>query len=139
MTTDKYVLLVEDNPDDVILTQIAFRKAEIADRLRVVSDGAEALEFLFCEGRYANSNAPHKPAIILLDIKLPLLNGIQVLQAIRADENFRDIPVMVLTSSMEASDQRVCNHLGITDYLQKPGSLSKFVEIIRDVKSEWLD
>jgi CheY-like chemotaxis protein len=139
MTTDKYVLLVEDNPDDVILTQVAFRKAEIADLLRVAVDGVDAMDFLFCRGLYAGRDPDDKPALILLDIKLPLVNGVQVLRAIRENTNTRNIPVIVLTSSMEASDQRICNHLGVNNYLQKPGSLSKFIEIVRGWKSEWLD
>ena len=139
MTTDKYVLLVEDNPDDVILTQVAFRKAEIADLLRVAVDGVDAMDFLFRRGLYGGRDPDDKPALILLDIKLPLVNGVQVLRAIRENTNTRNIPVIVLTSSMEASDQRICNHLGVNNYLQKPGSLSKFIEIVRGWKSEWLD
>jgi two-component system response regulator len=139
MTTDKYVLLVEDNPDDVILTQVAFRKAEIANPLQVTADGVAAMDFLFCRGRYAGRDPNDKPALILLDIKLPLINGVQVFQAIHENTDTSNIPVIVLTSSMEASDQRICNHLGVTNYLQKPASLSKFIEIVRDMKFEWLD
>jgi len=104
MTTDKYVLPVEDNPDDVILTQVAFRKAEIANPLQVTADGVAAMDFLFCCGRYAGRDPNDKPALILFDIKLPRVNGVQVLQAIRENTNTRNIPVIVLTSSMEASD-----------------------------------
>jgi two-component system response regulator len=139
MTTDKYVLPVEDNPDDVILTQVAFRKAEIANPLQVTADGVAAMDFLFCRGRYAGRDPNDKPALILLDIKLPLINGVQVFQAIHENTDTSNIPVIVLTSSMEASDQRICNHLGVTNYLQKPASLSKFIEIVRDMKFEWLD
>jgi len=138
MINEKYVLLIEDNHDDVTLTQIAFRKAQITNRLDVVWDGVEAMEFLFCKGRYASRNVNDKPAVILLDLKLPLVSGVQVLKAVRGDNNYRDIPIVVLTSSMEASDQRACNHNGVTEYLQKPESLSKFIEIVQNIKSAFL-
>jgi two-component system response regulator len=139
MKNEKYVLLIEDNPDDVTLTQVAFRKAQITNRLNVVWDGVEALEFLFGTGRYAGRDLSDKPAVILLDLKLPLLNGEQVLRAIRENVNTKDIPVIVLTSSMEASDQRACNHHGVTGYLQKPSNLSKFIEIVSHIKSSFLN
>jgi two-component system response regulator len=139
MANEKYVLLIEDNPDDVTLTQIAFKRAQITNHLNVVWDGVEATEFLFGTGRYAGRDLMNKPAIILLDLKLPLLNGVQVLKAIRMDTNTKDIPVIVLTSSMEVSDQRACNHYGVTEYLQKPSSLSIFIEIVKNIKSRWLD
>jgi two-component system response regulator len=97
------------------------------------------MEFLFGTGRYAGRDLTNKPAVILLDLKLPLLNGVQVLKAIRENVNTKDIPVIVLTSSMETSDQRACNHCGVTEYLQKPGSLSKFIEIVAHIKSVFLD
>lgn len=139
MENEKYILLTEDNPDDVTLTRIAFRKAGVTNRLDVVWDGVEAMEFLFGTGRYAGRDLTNKPAVILLDLKLPLLNGVQVLKAIRENVNTKDIPVIVLTSSMETSDQRACNHCGVTEYLQKPGSLSKFIEIVAHIKSVFLD
>jgi two-component system response regulator len=138
MTNEKYVLLIEDNPDDVTLTQVAFRKAQITNRLDVVWDGVEAMEFLFCTGRYAGRNVSDEPAVILLDLKLPLVNGLQVLKAVRMDAQTRDIPVVVLTSSMEASDQKACHHNGVTEYLQKPDSLSKYIEIVKNIKSTFL-
>ena len=139
MNNGKYVLLVEDNQDDVTLTKIAFKKAQIQNRLEVVWDGAEAMEYLFGKGRYANRDRSDKPAVILLDLKLPLVGGVQVLEAIYADINYGGVPVVVLTSSMEASDQRACNQFGVTEYLQKPNSLSKFMEILNDIKAKWLD
>ena len=139
MENEKYILLTEDNPDDVTLTRIAFRKAGVANRLEVVWDGVEAMEFLFGTGRYAGRDLTNKPAVILLDLKLPLLNGVQVLKAIRENVATKDIPVIVLTSSMEPSDQRACNHCGVNEYLQKPGSLSKFIEIVVHIKSVFLD
>lgn len=138
MSTEKYVLLIEDNPDDVTLTELAFRKAQITNRLDVVWDGVEALEFLFGTGRYVGRDLSNKPAVILLDLKLPLVSGVQVLKAVRADTNYRDIPIVVFTSSMEASDQRACNHYGVTEYLQKPESLLKFIEIVQNFKSAFL-
>jgi two-component system response regulator len=138
MTNQKYVLLIEDNRDDVTLTELAFRKAQITNRLDVVWDGVEAMEFLFCTGRYVGRDLSNKPAVILLDLKLPLVSGVQLLKAVRADINYRDIPIVVLTSSMEASDQRACNRCGVTAYLQKPESLSKFIEIVQNIKSTFL-
>jgi two-component system response regulator len=138
MTNQKYVLLIEDNRDDVTLTELAFRKAQITNRLDVVWDGVEAMEFLFCTGRYVGRDLSNKPAVILLDLKLPLVSGVQLLKAVRADANYRDIPIVVLTSSMEASDQRACNRCGVTEYLQKPESLSKFIEIVQNIKSTFL-
>ena len=138
MNNSKYVLLVEDNQDDVTLTKIAFKKAQIQNRLEVVWDGAEAMEYLFGNGRYANRDLSDKPAVILLDLKLPLVGGVQVLRAIRLDANTKDIPVIVLTSSMEASDQRACNQFGVTEYAQKPSSLPKFIEMLHHIKSGFL-
>jgi two-component system, response regulator len=136
---EKYVLLVEDSSDDVILTQLAFKKAQITNPLKVVWDGVEALEFIFCQGRYADRDPNNKPAVILLDLKLPQVDGLKVLKQIRADTNTLEIPVMVLTSSMEAQDQRACYRLGVSDYLQKPTDFTKFFEIVKQIKSEWLD
>ena len=138
-TNEKYVLLVEDNSDDVILTQVAFKKAQITNPLKVVRDGAEALEFIFCHGRYADRDPNNKPAVILLDLKLPQVDGLKVLEQIRADTNTLEIPVIVLTSSMEAQDQRTCYRLGVSDYLQKPTDFAKFLEIVEQIKSRWLD
>jgi CheY-like chemotaxis protein len=138
-TNEKYVLLVEDSSDDVILTQLAFKKAQITNPLKVVWDGIEALEFIFCQGRYADRDPNNKPAIILLDIKLPQVDGLKLLEQIRADTNTLEIPVIVLTSSMEAQDQRACYHLGVSDYLQKPTDFAKFFEIVKQIKSRWLD
>ena len=104
----------------------------------MVWDGVEAMEFIFGTGRYAKRDLTDKPAVILLDLKLPLLNGLQVLKAIRENVNTKDIPVIVLTSSTEVSDQRACNHCGITEYLQKPSNLSKFIEIVKNIKSAFL-
>jgi two-component system, response regulator len=139
MTNEKYVLLVEDNPDDVKLTMIAFKRAQIAASLVVVSDGVEALEFVFCSDRYADRNLNDKPTFILLDLKLPFVNGIQVLEQIRADIKTKDIPVIVLTSSLETQDQDACNRLGVSGYLQKPNNLTDFVDALRHFKAQWLD
>ena len=136
---EKYVLLVEDSPDDVVLTQLAFKKAQITNPLKVVWDGAEALEFIFCQGRYADRDPNNKPAVILLDLKLPQVDGFNVLKHIRADTNTMKIPVIVLTSSMEAQDQRACYRLGVSDYLQKPTDFAKFFGIVEQIKSRWLD
>ena len=136
---EKYVLLVEDNTDEVILTQLAFKKAQITNPLEVVRDGVEALEFIFCRGRYADRDPNNKPAVILLDVKLPQVDGLEVLEQIRADTSTLEIPVIALTSSMEVQDQRACYRLGVSDYLQKPTGFAKFFEIVEQIKSRWLD
>ena len=138
MTNEKYVLLVEDNQDDVLLTQIAFRRAHVKNALVVVSDGVEALDFIFNQKR-AEAQPSHQPAFILLDLKLPFIGGIQVLEQIRANIDTKDIPVVILTSSLEPHDQYACRRLGICDYLQKPNDMTVFVDVIEKYKSLWLD
>jgi two-component system, response regulator len=98
---NKLILLVEDNPDDEILTLRALKKANIANRIEVVRDGAEALDFVFCAGNYAGRDTNEVPQLILLDLKLPKVSGLQVLERIRADERTKRIPVVILTSSTE--------------------------------------
>lgn len=139
MANEKYALIVEDNPDDALLAKMAFKRAQIANPLFLVSDGVEALDFIFCLRQYANREPRDNPAFILLDLKLPLINGIQVLEQIRTNINTRDIPVVVLTSSLEPQDQSACRLLGVSDYLQKPNDLNEFVDIIRQFKARWLN
>jgi two-component system, response regulator len=136
---DKYVLLVEDNPDDVTLTEIAFKKGQIPNKLVVAVDGEEALDFLFCRGKHAGQDICEKPALVLLDLKLPLVSGLDVLKAIRADSRTSQIPVVVLTSSMEDNDRIESCNLGANDFIRKPTGFSHFVEIIQRVKAKWLN
>ena len=135
---DKYVLLVEDNPDDVTLTEIAFKKGQVHNKLVVAVDGQEALDFLFCRGKHAGEDSCEKPALVLLDLKLPLVSGMDVLKAIRADARTSQIPVVILTSSMEDNDKTESCKLGANDFIRKPTGFSNFVEIIQQVKAKWL-
>jgi two-component system, response regulator len=135
---DKYVLLVEDNPDDVTLTEIAFKKSQITNKLVVVVDGQEALDFLFGHGQYAGRDPQDKPALVLLDLKLPLVSGMDVLKEMRADSLTSRIPVVVLTSSMEDNDQVESCKLGANDFIRKPTGFSHFVDIIQQIKVKWL-
>lgn len=135
---DKYVLLVEDNDDDVTLAEIAFKKARLSNRLVTVSDGREALDFLFCHGKYEDRTPFGNPSLILLDLKLPFVSGLVVLKEIRAHITTCQIPVLVLTSSIEEKDRTDSYSLGANDFIRKPTSYSSFIEIIEKIKTDWL-
>jgi two-component system response regulator len=135
---DKEILLVEDNPDDVELTRIAFREAKVANNLVVVNDGAEALDFLFARGAYADRNPDDLPSIVLLDLNLPKVDGREVLQAIRANEKTRSLPVVVLTTSTEPFDVEASYALGVNSYIQKPVDFERFVWAVQQVGLYWL-
>jgi CheY-like chemotaxis protein len=134
----KEILLVEDNPDDVELTRLAFEEANVANHLVVVRDGAEALDYLFARGRYASRDATALPSIVLLELNLPKLDGREVLQAIRADAVTRDLPVIVLTTSAEPFDVEASYALGVNSYIQKPVDFEQFVWAVRQVGLYWL-
>jgi two-component system response regulator len=134
----KEILLVEDNPDDVELTRLAFEEANVANHLVVANDGAEALDYLFARGRHAARNASELPSIVLLDLNLPKLDGREVLQAIRADPATRDLPVIVLTTSTEPFDVESSYALGINSYIQKPVDFEQFVWAVKQVGLYWL-
>ncbi|HVI24831.1 MAG TPA: response regulator [Xanthomonadaceae bacterium] len=135
---DKEILLVEDNPDDVELTRIAFKEAKVANQLVVASDGAEALDYLFARGRYADRNPDDLPSIVLLDLNLPKVDGREVLQAIRASEKTRSLPVVVLTTSTEPFDVEASYALGVNSYIQKPVDFERFVWAVQQVGLYWL-
>ena len=134
----KDILLVEDNPDDVELTRIAFAEAKIANDLVVVSDGAQALDFLFARGEYAHRDPADLPSIVLLDLNLPKVDGREVLQAIRASEATRNLPVVVLTTSAEPFDVEASYALGVNSYIQKPVDFVRFVWAVKQVGLYWL-
>ena len=131
------ILLVEDNPDDVELTRRAFRKAKLANPIFVVSDGAEALDFLFRTGAYAG-RLPHTPKVVLLDLKLPKMDGLEVLRRIKGDERTRVIPVVVLTSSREESDVVESYKLGVNSYIVKPVDFEQFLAAVERLGLYWL-
>ena len=134
----KMILLVEDNPDDEALTLRALKKNNIGNELVVVRDGAEALDFIFCKGAYAERNPRDMPQVILLDLKLPKIDGLEVLRRIRADESTKLLPVVILTSSKEEQDRLTGYSLGANSYVQKPVDFDQFIGAVRQLGLYWL-
>jgi len=132
------ILMVEDNPDDERLTLRAFAKNKLTNRIHVVRDGQEALDYVFCTGKYADRKITDRPHVILLDIKLPLIDGIEVLRRIKADERTRTIPVVMLTSSREERDLVETYRLGVNSYIVKPVDFEQFTESARSLGMYWL-
>ena len=135
---DKDILLVEDNADDVELTRIAFAEAKLDSRLEVVRDGAEALDYLFARGAHAGRDPAKLPAIVLLDLNLPKVDGREVLQAIRGNEATHSLPVVVLTTSTEPFDVDASYALGANSYIRKPVDFEQFVWAVKQVGLYWL-
>lgn len=135
---DKFILLVEDNPDDEALALRALRKNHIANEVVVARDGAEALDFLFGTGSHAGRDPDRQPEVVLLDLKLPKLHGLEVLQRIRADERTRLLPVVVLTTSSEDRDMVESYRLGANSYIRKPVDFDQFTEAVRQLGMYWL-
>src|SRR5690606_2754627 len=129
----KEILLVEDNPDDVELTRIAFEEAKVANRLMVVRDGAEALDYIFARGTHADRDPDDLPSIVLLDLNLPKVDGREVLQAIREVERIRSLPVVVLTTSAEPCVVEASYALGVNSYIQNPVDFERFVWAVKQV------
>lgn len=138
MSNNKTILLVEDNPDDVDLTLRALKKHNIMNEVIIVNDGVQALDYLFGAGDYASRDTNVFPEVILLDLKLPKINGLEVLQRLRADNRTRFLPVVVLTSSNEERDLVDSYRLGANSYVQKPVNFSQFTEAIRQLGMYWL-
>jgi len=134
----KEILLVEDNPDDVELTRIAFEEANVANLLRVVGDGADALDYLFARGKHADRDPANLPSLVLLDLNLPKVDGREVLQAIRSNEATRNLPVVVLTTSAEPFDVDATYALGVNSYIRKPVDFEQFVWAVKQVGLYWL-
>jgi two-component system, response regulator len=132
------ILLAEDNPNDVELTLHTLRRHNLANRIHVVRDGAEALEFLFCTGTYAHRDIAHGPKVVLLDLKLPLVDGLEVLQRIKGDSRTRIIPVVVLTSSREERDIVESYRLGVNSYITKPVDFEQFTEAVHTLGMYWV-
>ena len=134
----KIILLVEDNPDDRILTVRALKQHNISNEIKEVKDGQEALDYLFGEGEYAGRDTSIQQQIILLDLKLPKVDGLEVLQRIRADSRTRRLPVVILTSSNEQQDRISSYDLGANSYVRKPVDFSEFIEAARQLGMYWL-
>jgi two-component system, response regulator len=133
------ILLVEDNPDDVELTLHAFKIANLANQVHVARDGVEALDFLFCTGPHAGRGIQNKPRLILLDLKLPRLDGHEVLKRIKGDPRTSAIPVVILTSSAEERDVMRTYQVGANSYIVKPVDFEQFTESVRDIGRYWLE
>ncbi|HWV39564.1 MAG TPA: response regulator [Vulgatibacter sp.] len=138
MNSDAVILLVEDNPQDEELTLRAFRKSKILNPVVVARDGVEALDWLFARGPHAQRDPAVLPQVILLDLKLPKLDGLGVLRQIRADERTRLVPVVILTSSVEEQDRLAGYGLGANSYVRKPVDFTQFTEAVRQLGLYWL-
>ena len=135
---DRIILLVEDNPDDEALTLRAFRKSNVSNRVVVARDGVEALDYLFATGSHAGRDPHDVPQLVLLDLKLPRIDGLEVLRRIRSDSRTRLLPVVILTSSREQQDLLDGYGLGANSYVQKPVDFAKFLQAVEQLKLYWL-
>ena len=133
------ILLVEDNPDDIELTLHAFKSANLANQIHVARDGVEALDFVFCTGPHAGRSIEERPKLILLDLKLPRLDGHEVLRRIKGDPRTSAIPVVILTSSAEERDVMRTYQVGANSYIVKPVDFGQFTESVRGIGKYWLE
>ncbi len=134
----KFILLVDDNPDDVKLTMRALTKSNIVNEIVVARDGAEALDYLFGTGTFAGRDTGIKPQVILLDLKMPKVDGLEVLRRMRADERTQMLPVVILTTSSEDRDKIESYKLGANSYVRKPVDFSQFAEAVQQLGLYWL-
>ena len=132
------LLLIEDNPQDLELALLALQQGSVPPRVHVARDGAEALDFIFCQGPYADRHITNQPKVILLDLKLPKVDGLEVLKRLKQDPRTAIIPVVVLTSSKEQSDVVESYKLGVNSYIVKPVNFERFTEAVRDLGLYWM-
>ena len=132
------ILLVEDNSSDAELALHALQKSKVARQIQVVRDGEEALDFLFCRGTFSGRRFESPPQLVLLDLKLPKVDGLQVLQAVKSDARTKAIPIIVLTSSKQERDLVKSYQLGVNSYIQKPVNFGEFQEVVRQLGMYWL-
>jgi len=133
-----HMLLVEDNPKDLKLTLRALEGRHLANRIEVARDGQEALDYLFCEGKHANRSPENPPRVVLLDLKLPGIDGLEVLRTVKGDPRTKAIPVVILTSSKEERDIVESYNLGVNAYIQKPVDFDQFRQIVDQIGLFWL-
>jgi two-component system, response regulator len=138
MGKEKGILLVEDTEEDVILTLRALKKSKVLNEVTVARDGTEALDYLFCQGRFAGRDKSHLPALVLLDLKLPKVDGIQVLQRLRSEPGTRFVPVVILTSSKEQEDLLNGYKFGANSYIRKPVDFDQFSQAVQQLGLYWL-
>jgi two-component system, response regulator len=138
MENEIEILLVEDNPGDAEMTIRALRKNNLANNLMHVKDGAQAIDFIFAQGEYANRTNKNLPKIVVLDLKMPKVNGMEVLRRIKNDERTRKMPVVVLTSSKEDPDVDECYRLGVNSYVVKPVEFDEFFKAVSDLGLYWM-
>jgi CheY-like chemotaxis protein len=136
--SDRSILLVEDNPQDELLALRALRKANVANRIDVVRDGQQAVDYLFCEGEFSGREGPPLPTVVLLDIGLPRLTGLEVLARLRSDERTRLLPVVVLTSSDEDADRLASYEVGANSFVRKPLAFAEFAQTVAGLGVYWL-
>jgi CheY-like chemotaxis protein len=132
------ILLVEDNPSDLELAVHALQRNNLANHIQIARDGAEALDFLFCRGQHADRSIGSVPRVVLLDLKLPLIDGLEVLRQVKADARTRTIPIVVLTSSNEERDIVETYQLGVNSYITKPVDFGQFTESVRQIGMYWV-
>jgi two-component system response regulator len=132
------ILLVEDNMSDAEMTIRALKKNNLTNKLLHLKDGAEALDFIFAKGNYSDHKIENIPKVILLDLKMPKVNGIQVLQELKSDERTKKIPVVILTSSKEDPDIQECYRLGVNSYVVKPVQFEMFVKVVSELGLYWM-
>ena len=132
------ILLVEDNPEDADLTIRALKKNKVTNRILHLDDGVAALEYIFCTGEFANRNIELKPKVVLLDLNMPKISGMEVLKKMKSDDRTKVIPVVVLTSSKESPDVHTCYLLGANSYIVKPVGFENFTETITELGLFWL-
>ncbi len=135
---EKYVLLVEDDKDDVDLTRIAFRRCQVLNKIVVTSDGQEALDFLFQQGKYIKREPDGLPTLVMLDLTMLYIDGLEALRRIRSDKRTAQLQVVILSSSDDAQDKVDCGQLGISAYYRKPESFSDYLKIIQEIQARWL-
>jgi two-component system response regulator len=132
------ILLVEDDPRDAELTVRALRKRNLANKLHVAEDGADALDFIYCRNKYEQRDVSHSPKVVFLDLKLPKVSGLEVLRQLKGDEKTRSIPVVIVTSSREDPDIKQAYALGANSYVVKPVDFDKFQEVVTQLGLYWL-